>query len=193
MAQARLARGARRAEPDENERDPDKLAQEELVRLQRQYRKMEMERSEVSIQSGATVLSQQPRVLWYERQRDEMLADLNNLLTDRNNQQDQQTVNTILDLVDKFDAHQAAVEHEVSEISELNVQVSIITKSVIHQKLKVQAIFGHSMTPGQAEKQRGLLENRLYRVRLYRIKISQTKIPQLHDLDETRPLVYTGI
>lgn len=146
------------------EMDPEKFAREELLRLQRQYRNLEMERQEYSIRSGSAAHNQLSRVEYYERARTDILTDLSNITAEKYQLQDRETIATIYRILDNISAHEEEIERQIRLITEMDEQVAKISKRVLLQKLKVQAVFGNSMTPPQAERHLRHLENRLYRV-----------------------------
>jgi hypothetical protein len=149
----------------DSDMDLDSLAREELSRLQRQYRLMESDRRAYAEQSGTTVAREGRRLRVLETEKENLLTDLNNALSLKNQAIDKETIHIILEILDRFMEHQLEIDYELGQIAEMEEQVAKITQRVVQQKLKVQALFGHSMSVAHAERRRRVLEDRLYHVR----------------------------
>ena len=151
--------------PDTNSnKDLDTLAREELLRLHRQYRLMESTRTGFAKESGTTVAREHRRLAFLEEEKEDLITDLTNALAVPNQEKDRETIRMILELLDKLTEHQLEIRVMLGHIDEMDEQVAKITRRVIQQKLKVQSLFGNSLTVAQAEKRARVLEDRLYHV-----------------------------
>jgi len=149
---------------DSEEKDLETLAKEEFARLQRQYRLMESNRRAYAEENGTNVARDHRRLVLLEYEKEDLLTDLHNALCTQNQEMDKLTIAIILEILDRYTEHQLEIDHQLGEIDEMEEQVAKITQRVVQQKLKVQALFGHSMTVAQANKRLRILENRLYHV-----------------------------
>lgn len=155
---------------DSEEVDLDKLARDELLRLQRQYRLMESDRKQYAEESGKNVGRQRRMLEFLQNEKEDLLTDLHNALSKQNQEIDKETIKTILSILDRYSLFESEINYQLGQIAEMEEQVDKITRRVIHQKLKVQALFGHSLTVAQADKRKRVLEDRLYHVMMMMIK-----------------------
>lgn len=156
------ARQSRRHGNDD-EVDFETLVREEFKKLHRQYRLMEDARHAIAGASGK--LSKQGRLL--ERLREEkedLLTDIKNARCRAYRARDKQSIRTILEALERYERYKQDIAQCVMNISEMESNVDRITQRLVEQKLKVQALYGQSMTVPQAEHRKRILENRLYHV-----------------------------
>lgn len=150
---------------DDAEVDFETLVREEFKKLHRQYRLMEDARHAIAGASGK--LSKQGRLL--ERLRDEkedLQTDLKNARCRAYRAKDKQSINTILEALERYEKYKADITACLLSIAEMEANVDRITQRLVEQRLKVQALYGQSMTVPQAEHRKQILEDRLYLVRL---------------------------
>ena len=156
---------AKKAEESESELNFEMLARKELAQLQRQYRVMETDRQNY-IQGKGRNANRQGRMLEYLRtEREDLMLDIHNALSSQNQKKDKESEGIIGSMLIAYFKCIEEIQAQMDEISEMEAQVDKTTKHVINQKLKAQALFGRSMTVGQAGKRLRVLENRKYHVR----------------------------
>ncbi|ODN02721.1 Coiled-coil domain-containing protein 63 [Orchesella cincta] len=151
------------AQSDDPEVDFETLVREEFKKLHRQYRLMEDARHAIAGASGK--LSKQGRLL--ERLRDEkedLLTDLKNARCRAYRMRDKQSINTILEALERYEKYKADITACLLSIAEMEANVDRITQRLVEQRLKVQALYGQSMTVPDAEHRKRILEDRLYHV-----------------------------
>lgn len=165
MDQKRKKRSNRDQEAitDDPEVDFETLVREEFKKLHRQYRLMEDARHAIAGASGK--LSKQGRLL--ERLRDEkedLQTDLKNARCRAYRARDKQSINTILEALERYEKYKADITACLLSIAEMEANVDRITQRLVEQRLKVQALYGQSMTVPQADHRKRILEDKLYHV-----------------------------
>jgi hypothetical protein len=156
----------KKAQADDGEVDFETLVREEFKKLHRQYRLMEDARHAIAGASGK--LSKQGRLL--ERLRDEkedLLTDLKNARCRAYRAKDKASIKTILEALERYEKYKADITACLLSIHEMESNVDRITQRLVEQRLKVQALYGQSMTVPEADHRKRILEDRLYHVRFH--------------------------
>jgi hypothetical protein len=110
-------------------------------------------------------LSKQSRLLDLLRgEKEDLETDLRNADSDRVRLIDKASIKTILGILEFFERCRADIAFCTKNIREMQDNVDKITKRLVTQRLKVQALYGQSMTVPQAERRKRKLEDRLYNV-----------------------------
>lgn len=148
---------------DDPEVDFETLIKEEFKKLHRQYRLMEDARHSIAGASGK--LSRQGRLLERLRnEKEDLQTDLNNARCRAYRARDKQSINTILEALERYEKYRSDINACLLSIKEMEQNVDRITQRLVEQRLKVQALYGQSMTVPQAEHRKAILEDRLYLV-----------------------------
>jgi hypothetical protein len=164
---------ARKTNANDEEVDFETLVKEEFKKLHRQYRLMEDARHAIAGASGK--LSKQGRLL--ERLREEkedLLTDIKNARCKAYRAKDKSSIKTILEALERYERYKQDITACLMSIAEMESNVDRITERLVEQKLKVQALYGQSMTVPQADHRKRILENRLYHVSLYIIQFENS-------------------
>lgn len=74
------------------------------------------------------------------------------------------SIRTILEALERYEKYKQDITACIVSITEMESNVDRITQRLVEQKLKVQALYGQSMTVPQADHRKRILENRLYHV-----------------------------
>ena len=138
------------------------------MRLHRQYRTMEDSRRRI-LEKGKGISKQSRLLSIFQSEKENLLTDLQKADSERNRAIDKQTIATILQIMEFFDKCHADILLCNKSIKGMVSNVDTITRKLVAQKLKVQALYGMSMTVPEAERRRTRLEDRLYHVSVIRI------------------------
>jgi len=155
----------------DGEIDFETLVRKEYMRLHRQYRVMEETRRRIAEKSKGVSL-QGRRLELLNAEKEDLETDLMNADSTTWHVVDKHSITTILGILEFFEKTQFEIVLLLKNIREMEDNVDKITKRLIDQKLKVQAIFGVSLTVPQADRRKNKLEDRLYHVSLNMINSS---------------------
>lgn len=93
---------------------------------------------------------------------EDLETDLYNADSKKWEEFDKESVRTILTIMEYLGKAQADSLFCLKNIHEMCSQVDRITKQLVEHQLRVQTIYGRSMTVPQADRRKRILENRLY-------------------------------
>jgi hypothetical protein len=79
-----------------------------------------------------------------------------------------------LEALERYEKYKQDITACILSITEMESNVDRITQRLVEQKLKVQALYGQSLTVPQADHRKRILENRLYHVSLNLIRKNST-------------------
>lgn len=146
---------------EDPEVDFETLIREELKKLHRQYRLMEDARHAMAGASGK--LSKQGGLVERLRnEKEELETDLNNVTCRAYRARDKQSINTILEALERYEKYKSDINTCLISLQEMERNVDKITQRLVEQRLKVQALYGQSMTVPEADHRKMILEDRLY-------------------------------
>lgn len=148
---------------EDNDPEFETLVRDEFKKLHRQYRLMEDARHAIAGATGK--LSKQGNVLERLRaEKEDLLTDLKNAGCATCKQQDKDSIRTILEALQRYEKYKLDISTCLRDIAEMESNVDRITQKLVEQRLKVQALYGVSMTVPKAEHRQRRLEDRLYHV-----------------------------
>ncbi|KAJ8321073.1 hypothetical protein KUTeg_002660 [Tegillarca granosa] len=151
----------RSARSDNSDGDMEGVAEQELIKLQRQYRIMEGDRKAYTEESQNVIRKQRSEISQLEAEKQDLLKELR-LAESRSNQcMDEDNTDTLVTLVEAKDDYDADIEQEKKNIIELDAKIREWEKKIKQQHKNMGGVHMSSSHTVQTQKTIRTLENRL--------------------------------
>ncbi|RYY82682.1 hypothetical protein EON63_12885 [archaeon] len=133
----------------------------ELQNLQREYRRMEIDRRAYAEQSQAVLRKQQMTIDKFRRENEDLKNDIALIMRSSNrplSMNEQETVQALTDLGDKY---ANAIEYERNNIATMEEQIEILKSKSLQQRRSMGGVNASKENHYMIQKQIRILENRL--------------------------------
>eukprot|EP01031_Cornospumella_fuschlensis_P031203 gene31203-37710_t len=133
----------------------------ELQNLQREYRRMEIDRRAYAEQSQAVLRKQQMTIDKFRRENEALKNDIALIMRSSNrplSMNEQETVQALTDLGDKY---ANAIEYERNNIATMEEQIEILKSKSLQQRKTMGGVNASKENHYMIQKQIRILENRL--------------------------------
>lgn len=133
----------------------------ELQNLQREYRRMEIDRRAYAEQSQAVLRKQQMTIDKFRRENEDLKNDIALIMRSSNrplSMNEQETVQALTDLGDKY---ANAIEYERNNIATMEEQLAILKSKSLQQRRTMGGVNASKENHYMIQKQIRILENRL--------------------------------
>ncbi|CAG7836862.1 unnamed protein product [Allacma fusca] len=149
---------------DENVRNFEKLQRQELLRLQRKYRQLGGDARSPNLDNDTSgKLGRQKaiaRQLLFEK--DNLRSDLLIANSTRFRNLAKGTGDFVEIILKNYNEYRMSMEEHLDEVFEIEQQLDKIVKRIVQQKLKMQSLFGRSVSADMLERIADRCKNRLY-------------------------------
>nr|KAG5696204.1 hypothetical protein BaRGS_021689 [Batillaria attramentaria] len=155
----------RSARSDVSDGEMEGLQEQELVKLQRQFRIMENDRAAYTEESQNHIRKQKSEIAMLEAEKQELLKELR-LAESRSNQtRDEEHTDTLVTLLEAKDEHEKDIEESKKEQKELDAKIREWEQKIKDQQKNMGGVHMSSQHTSQTQKTIRVLENRLDQLR----------------------------
>ncbi|XP_032238101.2 coiled-coil domain-containing protein 63 [Nematostella vectensis] len=150
---------SRRSEASEAEMDG--IAEQELAKLQRQYRIMEGDRRAYGEESQNVIKKQRDTIQWLQKENEELMKDNRLAGSNQNQSKDNTNTSTLAELLDKEETYADEIDEVKTDINDLNAQTRVMEKKISQQRKNMGGVHMSHARYKQTKKHISVLENRL--------------------------------
>ncbi|KXJ14271.1 coiled-coil domain-containing protein 63 [Exaiptasia diaphana] len=146
---------------DTSEAELDGIAEQELAKLQRQYRIMEGDRKAYSEETHNTIRKQRGAIDSLQKERNELMKYIRLAGSQQNLGKDSTNTKILNDMMDQEDVHKADIDAVKEEIADLSAKIQTMEKKNRQQKKNMGGVHMSHARHVHTQKTIRVLENRL--------------------------------
>ncbi|XP_031560443.1 coiled-coil domain-containing protein 63-like [Actinia tenebrosa] len=146
---------------DTSEAELDGIAEQELAKLQRQYRIMEGDRKAYSEESQNTIRKQRAAIEALQKENEELMKDNRLAGSEQNINKDAVNTDTLHEKLNEEDTLREELQAVKDDINDLSNQIRIMEKKISQQRKNMGGVHMSHARHVQTQKQIRVLENRL--------------------------------